>query len=78
MDSIKEDQSNFCNASDGAEVKLPNDVSHQSHIGSEHHFALQQSGDLDRSPSYKGQSLSKLMEQIEVLVIPQEPIKLLK
>ena len=45
VDIIKDDQSDFCNASDGAEVELPNDgVSHQSRVGSEHYSALQQSG----------------------------------
>jgi len=79
FDIIKYDQSDFCNASDGAEVKLPNDdVSHQSHLGSEHYSALQQSGDLDRSPCDRGQSVSKLMEQDGDLVITQETIKLVK
>jgi hypothetical protein len=41
VDIIKDDQSDFCEASDSAEVKLPNDdVSHQSHVGSEHCSAL--------------------------------------
>ena len=76
---IKNDQSGFCNTSDDAEVKLPSDdVSHQSHVGSEHYSALQQSRDLDRSLSDRGQSVRKLMEQDEDLVITQETIKLLK
>lgn len=79
VDIIKDDQSDVCNASDGAEVKLPNvDVFHQSHVDSEHYPALQQSRDLDRSPCDRGQSVSKLMEQDEDLAITQETIKLLK
>ncbi len=75
----EDDQSEFYNAPDGTSAKLPkDDVSYQSHVGSEHYSALQQSGSLDRSPSDRGQSVSKSMEQDEDLVITQEMIKLLK
>ena len=53
-------------------------MSHQSHVGSEHYFALQQSGDLERSPSDRCQLVNRLMKQDEDLEITQETIKLLE
>ena len=54
LDVIKADQSEFCNASDGAEVNLHgDDVSHRSHIGSEHYSTLPLRGNLSLCSKFR-------------------------